>query len=170
MSERISPNPTTKYQINPLNCEMEYGDKFQYSLLPCQPIIDRNIKIGILENGQLKLKRFEIQKGDADLITVTTPTNVVTYNKPGKSAFIFFESNVDKAMINNLSNNIFQKTSDRRDHIHLATVGTISDSGWDVIWTPLQKVNNFLHVRLTPRDDLNSQSSENLFKVFSKLI
>lgn len=170
MSERISLNPTLPYKIDSLSFEMRYGDGFQRSLLPCQPILDQSVKVGILENGQLKLRRFAIQRGDADLITVTTSTGVVTYDRPGKSAFIFFENSVDKSSINNLSKHVFQKESDRRDHIHLATVESINNSGWDVVWTPLQKVNNFLHVRLVPKNNTDESNVENLFKVFNKII
>ncbi len=131
-----------------------YGRNKDRVLRPCQQIKDKNLNIGIIDNNNINPNRLLLIPKDREPIQVIDPSTNEVYilNYPGKSAFLYFDKvPPDRFVIHNLIKKLMSNCPDRRDHLHLSTVGRIEKTGWDVYWAPLQMSGKLTHVRLIPK-------------------
>lgn len=152
-----------------------YGRNKDRILLPCQKIQDKNLNIGIIDNNNINPNRLLLIQRDREPIKVMDPSTseIYTLSYPGKSAFLYFDKvPPDRFVLHNLVRKLMSNCPDRRDHLHLSTVGRIEKSGWEVYWAPLQMSGKLTHVRLIPNailinsKDPTIEDAENLKNAF----
>ena len=117
-------------------------------LLPCQEILP-HLKVCIIDNRRINQKINDYFWKDDIPIVVTTHDGIkhqVSY--AGKSGFLDLEKFSISDGVRGFMNRFLQSPSDRRDHIHSATVQEINAVGWRVYWVPLQMTGKLLHIRL----------------------
>jgi hypothetical protein len=153
-----------------------YGENWQKVIEPCSPIEDNSLCIGRLDNSNLQLHRFSIEEYDRKPIMVIARATGETceLRLQGKSTFILLEpSACNKMFIKQAAKDIFDKESDRHDHVHVASVGHIEEAGWKAYYAPLQLEHLFDHVRLVAQrtietgEDPDTEDILNLISVFT---
>ena len=133
---------------------LRYGESGQNALIPCEPVQDRSLCLGIVGNSKLKIDKLMITDTDRKPIKVTSEatseTVLLTY--PGKSAFVIFEPNAcDKSFVKETVTYLLNSTADRRDRIHVATVAEVEEAGWTVFYAPLQLKPIYNHMRIVSK-------------------
>ncbi|SRR5258708_966968 len=177
MSERITRFVNKPYGIDAW-ARFRYGEDRKNVLEPCKPIQDESLCIGRLDNSVLKACRLMIADYDREPIKVTklATEEIVQLDYPGKSAFVLLEpAACDKMFIHTTVNDLTEgkKKADRRDHVHVATVTQIEESGWVAFYAPLQMNRLFDHVRLVSKRTIETgeeptmDDAENLKSVFT---
>lgn len=119
-------------------------------LHPCQEIQYPALQVCIVDNKRINPRRLLIIAGkDDQQINVTTHDGYChTLNYPGKSAFLDAHKFSFEREVQQFMNKLLHVPSDRRDHLHISTVGAINNVGWRVYWAPLQMTGKLFHVRL----------------------
>lgn len=143
----------------------------------CERIADSDMVVGLLSNGTVRPERLMIKGEDnSPIVYFDDSGNVVaSLACPGKSAFLYFEDSVDRHVVGKLTQIALRREPDRRDKLHVATVGDINSSDWQVWWTPLPSRENYIHVRLVPNCVVDEgrkpkmEEAERLAGVFRKL-
>lgn len=173
--ERIIHLINRPYAIDENAC-LRYGEGWQKALIPCEPIPDKDMCIGRIDNPILKTRRLMIADYDRKIIKVTAlaTDKIIELSYPGKSTFVLLEPNAcDKMFIRDTVKNAFKKDADRRDHVHVASVAQIERAGWLAFYAPLQMDRLFDHVRLVSKrtiatgQDPTEEDAEKLKGVFT---
>ncbi len=149
MNERLRYNYADFLQS--FDRRLFYDTAKSKSLTPCARIEDPDLLVGVFSASILKPARFRVRGArDRQPITLidTTSGTVFQVTHPGKSAFIYFGQDPDKQILGDLVKQSLNRQATRDDHLHLATVGWIEESGWQAWWTPLPDSENWVHVRL----------------------
>lgn len=144
---------------------LHYGEKGEKRLLPCSEIMDTDLTLGIVANSHVNPSRLLLSDKDRTEITVILQENGEEVILPwaGKSGFILLKKQSDpRTYVTNVVRSLLNGNPDRRDHIHIATVGDIQSVGWHVYWAPLQMVGNLLHVRIVAGRTLTQQQDPTL--------
>ena len=130
--------------------ELVYGPEKSRKLIPCERILDPDLRVGILSANNLLAPRFLLTPKDKQSITLLAPDSGTVFRiaLPGKSAFLYFGENPDKNTVIDLVQFNMKRDMKRDDHLHLTTVKAIEQAGWEAWWTPLPDRDNWLHVRL----------------------
>lgn len=146
-------------------------------LEPCEPITQSDLQIAIVDNNCLNPKRLLLVQKDKESICVTIPETqeekIMRY--PGKSAFLFLEKGNAGTAVSDFVKRLVGGHPDRRDHLHITTVGQIKEAGWQVWWVPLQMRGNLTHVRMICDSTISSgqeptlENAIRLANVFKKL-
>lgn len=147
-------------------------------LVPCAPVNDANMQVGLLSHRALHPGRLKLSPSDRQPIVLTVEDSGDLYriDYPGKSAFLYLKTNPDKDLVRGFVAENFGREYQREDHLHLARVDDIASAGWQTFWTPLPDRKNWTHVRLvadrTMRDGSSPtiEDAHNLANVFSKKI
>jgi len=147
-------------------------------LEPCEPITQHDLTVAVVDNNHLNPHRLLLVPKDREPIRVTLPETQeekILFHS-GKSAFLFLEEgNNHTAMVRSFMNRLVGGFADRRDHLHIATVGQIEGVGWQVWWAPLQMRGNLTHVRIICNSTIESgqkptlEDATRLANVFEKL-
>jgi len=130
---------------------LHYGEEGEKRLFPCEEVSDKDLTLGIVANSHVNPTRLLLGEKDRVEIQVILQENGQEVVLPwaGKSAFILLKKQNDpKTYVTNVVRSLLNGNPDRRDHIHIATVGDIQAVGWHVFWAPLQMLGNLLHVRM----------------------
>jgi hypothetical protein len=175
MSERLFFQVNRPYAVDEHAC-LRYGEGWQKTLQPCQPIQDESLCIGMLGNKNLQLHRLIIQDYDrAPILVVVNAESgeTIALNYPGKSTFVLLVPNAcDKTFIQNRTHEMFKRDSDRGDHVHVISVQKLLEAGWVPFYAPIQLNKLFDHVRLvfgrtvTQGDEPTMEDAENLKAIF----
>ncbi len=130
---------------------LRYGANLAKVLNPCEPIGDKDMKLGIIDNNYLNPKRLEIVPKDRMPISVDIPDTgeTLTLLHPGKSASICLTpARCGPELTRQIVEDQLHGTMDRRDKLHMSSVGQVLAAGWFACWAPLQEKRVMLHVRL----------------------
>lgn len=134
----------------PERFELKYAESKPIGI--CERITDAGLFIGLLDNGQIKPQRLLIKGSDNDPLVFLDDDNqvIASLKYPGKSAFLYLDDSADREVVGELTRMTLKREPDRRDKLHLASVGDIESAGWQAWWTPLPSRDNYMHVRLIP--------------------
>jgi hypothetical protein len=149
----------SKYHAIDSKARLRYGKEFEKMMIPCEPIADEDLSLGIIDNNKLNPRRLLLAPKDRNTILVTIPETGDTckVDKPGKSASICLTPNdCGPDLVKRMVRDDLSGTPDRRDHIHIATIGKIKAAGWTPFWAPLQLDKKILHVRMVAERTINS--------------
>ncbi len=157
-----------------------YGPNWEKALNPCEPIGDKEMCIGIIENSVLKASRLMVTDKDREIIRVTAPETGDTKDLflQGKSGFIILEPDAcNKEFIKDTVANLLDSNGDRHDYVHVAKVKDIENAGWIAYWAPIQldgrmRTAKIPHVRIIAKrtiltgEDPTINDVESLKEVF----
>ncbi len=155
-----------------------YGENRSKKLLPCTRIEDDELCLGFLGNNNLHPERLSIKESDRKPIDVFNPELGNTDSLPfvGKSAVILTAEGCDKSLVAEFTKYFFKRERNRRDHLHVATVGDIKEAGWLPYYAPLQLLGYIPHARVVSfrsylfEEDPTAEEIENLASAFTKVI
>ena len=136
-----------------------YGERFDKRLEPCEPITDWSVLLGIIDNKHINPQRLMLVPKDKEIVRVTIPEtgDERTLTFPGKSAIICVaEDDCGPELIRNIVTGQLSGQPDRRDHLHMTTIGEVQGTGWVAYWAPLQLESKVLHARLVAERTIRS--------------
>lgn len=123
------------------------------------------LSLGLIENNQINPRRLLLLEKDRALVRVTIPEtgDECTVPHPGKSALICpVTEECEAELVRSVAAQQLASTFDRRDHIHVSTVGKVKRAGWIPIYAPLQLEQKILHARLVSQRTLDDGSDPTL--------
>lgn len=177
MSERIYWSLNRPYGWDD-NFNFRYGEAGQKALIPCQPIQDKGLCLGIVGNSHLRPDQLMVLDRDRSIIKVTIEGSgeTVELSLPGKSALIVLEPNIcDRELLTHIVRTDLSGNPDRHDHLYAAKIAEIETTDWVAYWAPLQLSHKLTHVRLVARrtiergEDPTIEDAQKLIDVFSKV-
>lgn len=138
----------------------QYGSRFELSysggsLEPGKVINDSSLNIGVVSNGIVHPHNLCLRDRDFNPIEIGDEEGRLIYklDYPGKSGVVLFENSINRRIVGNVVTQSLNRPVDRRDKLHVATVGIIENAGWRVYWAPLP--GSILHVRIVPNSALS---------------
>ncbi len=176
MPERYIPK---NLSVPDKNFHLSYGASKDKMLVPCEPITDELICLGIIGNGIVHAAKLLLLPKDRAPIHVQNPTTNEIYSLtyPGKSAILGLDPNIcDKEILNLIVKGQLGTEPDRRDHLHISSVAKIMNAGWVAFWAPLQLEHKIAHARLVAKrtidyaEDPTLEDAQKLANVFEKKI
>lgn len=157
-------------------CSLNESFRLYYpsgTLEPCEQIYDSAIQIGIVDNGSINPARLMLKESDYQPIIVQIPKTgeIVRVNQPGKTGVIYFDKQIDVSRFKRHGLFHLGGGIDRRDHLHIASVGKINSVGWKVYWAPIQMSGHMRHARMVSANiEVTLAEATALAKVFDKYI
>lgn len=136
-----------------------YGEYFSKKLNPCEQITDGGMQLGIIDNKRINPQRLMLVPKDREVVRVTIPETGedIELTFPGKSAIIcMIEEDCGPDLVREIVTNQLSGQPDRRDHLHMTTVGAAQEAGWVAYWAPLQLERKILHARLVVERTIRS--------------
>ncbi len=157
---------------------LRYGVEGANTLMPCEPINDPHLVLGIIDNNNVNPRRLLLLDKDLAPIRVTSPETGKDHALalPGKSAFICFTNEeCEEDIVREMVASNLACEPNRRHHLHLATVAKIKTAGWTPFWAPLQLKGNVLHVRMVAQRTIDTlahptiDDAQRLAEAFTKV-
>lgn len=156
-----------------------YGENGEKALNPLQPILDRDLCLGIVGNNNLLPHHLLPSEKDRDaiMVTIAKTGETISLSMQGKSAQIILQPDVcSREFLNKMIKIDLQGEPNRRHHLHTTKVGQVEDTGcWKAIWAPIQLKYLLPHVRLVATRTIDSgedptiEDAKALANIFSKI-
>jgi hypothetical protein len=160
---------------------LHYRQRAQESkkiLNPFEPIHDKDLCLGLIENSNLVPRRLMVTERDRELVRLTIPqtSETIEFGLPGKSAIIILDKECcNREFGKKLAKFYLSVKPDKDHHTHLATVRDIEEAGWLAYWVPLQLEWKILHAQLISKrtlltgNDPTETDAISLAKAFTKI-